>query len=255
MRSQMATTSLSWSGKKASPPVVRARRLQHTRIPVRIVFVEDTYGVDDGAGLLGHLHDLGQAVRARVVAAVADRRSALSYPGCLPAIAPAPWRSRRRAPSCPWRVCSAIARSSSAELIGEADRAGQAQRHVLVEVDDEHLVFRIAGPHEGPGGGNHLREFRPHASAVVDNQSHGDRNIFVPEQPDALPHTVLVDLKILLAQIGDKPTLPVGHRGVQHHQVDVHRESGKAAEADRRLAVEPVPRCRQRSCLREAMGY
>jgi len=49
---------------------------------------------------------------------------------------------------------------------------------------------------------------------MVDNQSHGDRNIFVAEEPDGLRHTVLINLKIPLAQIGDKTTFPVGHGSV-----------------------------------------
>jgi hypothetical protein len=53
---------------------------------------------------------------------------------------------------------------------------------------------------------------------VVDNQSHGDRNILVPEEPDRLRYTVFIDLKIPLAQIGHKATLPVGYGGVQHYQ-------------------------------------
>src|ERR1022692_3084817 len=42
------------------------------RHPVLIFFVEYTYGVDDGAGLLGQFHDLGQSAGARVVTAIAD---------------------------------------------------------------------------------------------------------------------------------------------------------------------------------------
>jgi hypothetical protein len=44
--------------------------------------------------------------------------------------------------------------------------------------------------------------------------SHGDRNIFVPEKPDDLQYAALVNSKILLAQIGDKAALAVGHGGV-----------------------------------------
>src|SRR5207247_10423792 len=51
----------------------------------------------------------------------------------------------------------------------------------------EHLVFRVAGLQESPSGSDHIGKLPPHASAVVDNQSHSDRNVFVPEQPDGLP--------------------------------------------------------------------
>ena len=59
---------------------------------------------------------------------------------------------------------------------------------------------------------------------MVDNQSHGYRNVFVPEEPDALRHAVFIDFKILLAQIRYKATLPVGDRSVQHYQGHVHRD-------------------------------
>ena len=57
---------------------------------------------------------------------------------------------------------------------------------------------------------------------MVDHQSHGYRNIFVPEQADRLPDTVLVYLKILLAQIGSEPAFRIAHGSVQQHQVDVY---------------------------------
>ena len=72
MRSQMATTSLSLAGKKGFAARRLCQALEHTRVPVWIVFVEYTYGVDDGAGLPGQFHDLGQAARARVVTAITD---------------------------------------------------------------------------------------------------------------------------------------------------------------------------------------
>ena len=53
--------------------------------------------------------------------------------------------------------------------ICESNRAGQTQGHLLIEVDDEYLVFRIAGPHERAGSGDHMHQFRPHAAAVVDH--------------------------------------------------------------------------------------
>ena len=60
------------------------------------------------------------------------------------------------------------------------------------------------------------------------NQSHGDRNVFVLEEPDALRYTILVNFKIRFGQIGDQAALPVGHGGVQHHQGYVHRDSERS---------------------------
>ena len=79
--------------------------------------------------------------------------------------------------------------------IGERECGGQPQGDLLVEVDDEHPVFRAAGPDERPGGGDHIRELWTHTSAVVHHQSHRDRNVFVLEQADGLPDAIFVDLK------------------------------------------------------------
>ena len=57
---------------------------------------------------------------------------------------------------------------------------------------------------------------------MVDNQSHGDWNVFVPEQLDGLPDAVFVDLKILFAEIARKPAFGIAHRGVQDHEIDVY---------------------------------
>ena len=51
------------------------------------------------------------------------------------------------------------------------------------------------------------------------------------EEPDALRYAVLVNLKILLAQIRDKAALPVGHRSVQHHQGNIHRDPERSRVA------------------------
>jgi hypothetical protein len=60
---------------------------------------------------------------------------------------------------------------------------------------------------------------------VVDNQSHGDWNVFVLEEADSLQYTVLANFKILLVQIGDKAALTIGDRSVQHHQSNVYGDS------------------------------
>src|SRR5689334_18489107 len=46
--------------------------LEHSRVPVRIFFVEYPYGVNDRAGLSGEFHELGQAARAGIVTAITD---------------------------------------------------------------------------------------------------------------------------------------------------------------------------------------
>ena len=72
MRSQMGATLGEVFGEESFAAGGARQALEHTRVAVRIVFVEYAYGVDDGVGLPGQFHDLGQAARAGVVAAIAD---------------------------------------------------------------------------------------------------------------------------------------------------------------------------------------
>jgi hypothetical protein len=56
---------------------------------------------------------------------------------------------------------------------------------------------------------------------VVDDQSDGDRNVFVTEDLDGLAGTVLIDLEIPLLQIGDEVSGMVVNHGLEHDEVDV----------------------------------
>ena len=71
------------------------------------------------------------------------------------------------------------------------------ERHVdarlVVEVEDEDLVLRIRRARERQRRRLDLRPQRPHAAAVVDQQSERDRNVVAPEERDRLPLAVLVD--------------------------------------------------------------
>jgi len=59
-----------------------------------------------------------------------------------------------------------------------------------------------------------------------------------------LRDTVLVNLKILLAQVADEGALPAGHGGVQHHQIDVNRDVGARVIRGRRRLLKSRQECR-----------
>src|ERR1035437_7768447 len=59
-------------GKKGFAARRLCQALEHPRVPVLIAFVEYTHGIDDGAGLPGQFHDLVQAARTGIVAAITD---------------------------------------------------------------------------------------------------------------------------------------------------------------------------------------
>ena len=55
---------------------------------------------------------------------------------------------------------------------------------MLVEVDHENLILRVAGAGKRQGGRNNFRALRSHASTVINHQADSDRNIFVAKRFD-----------------------------------------------------------------------
>src|SRR4030095_6976200 len=81
---------------------------------------------------------------------------------------------------------------------------GKAKRNMLVETGHEHLVVRVAGAGTRQGSRNHFRALRSHASTVVDNQTHRDRNVFLAKILDLLEDSVLIDSKVVFAEPRNK---------------------------------------------------
>src|SRR5689334_108366 len=93
---------------------------------------------------------------------------------------------------------------------------------MLIEVDEEHLVFRVAGGREGQRCRDHLGSLGTHAAAVVDDKTHSHGNVFVTEMPDRLRNAVLKNLKRTFGQSGNRSTATVKHRSVQYYLSNVH---------------------------------
>ena len=122
------------------------------------------------------------------------------------------------------------------------EHAGVArERHVdarlVVEVEDEHFVLRIGRAHERERRRLDLRPQRPHAAAVVDQQSERDGDVVVPEQRDRLPLAVLVDGERAALERGDELAARVPDRGVDDDQPRLRVKGGRL-RAGRRLHRE-----------------
>jgi hypothetical protein len=195
--------------------------IEHARIPIRIVCIGNADRIDKRAGLSSHLQKLGQLVPACVVAAIADNDQRFLTPAArLRSLQRLDDRVLKRRHS--FGRCPGDRAFEFLGAISEPYRVRQAQSYFLVEVDYEHLVFRVARVDKSPGCGDHMRKLRLHAPAVIDYQTHRHWNIFVPEQPDGLPDTVFVNSKVLLAQIGDRAASTVASGSMQHPEVDTH---------------------------------
>ena len=101
--------------------------------------------------------------------------------------------------------------------------SGQAERDLLVKRDHEHLILRIAGAGKRQGSCNNFRPLRPHASAVVDDQSDGYRDIFVTERVDLLRDSVFENQKVLLIESRNKRSFGIQHGCVQNHHANFYR--------------------------------
>src|SRR5271167_1210031 len=75
--------------------------------------------------------------------------------------------------------------------VGERFSAEDLEPDIIVEVDDEHFVLRIAGMSEGENGSGDLYEFGTHAAAVVDDQANGDGSVFLLEESELLRAAIL----------------------------------------------------------------
>src|SRR5579862_163278 len=85
-------------------------------------------------------------------------------------------------------------------LISKLRVCRKAEPNVFVETDFKHLILRVAGVRKRQGSLNNFPRLRAHASAVVNHQSGGDRNILMAEIFDFLRNSVFVNLKIGLAE-------------------------------------------------------
>jgi hypothetical protein len=87
--------------------------------------------------------------------------------------------------------------------VGERLSAEDLKPDVIVEIDDEHLVLRIAGMSERGNGSTYFGQLRTHATAVVDNQANGHGRVFLLEEGELLLAAILEHAEILETQPRD----------------------------------------------------
>ena len=78
------------------------------------------------------------------------------------------------------------------DVAGEGLAVRIVQESLVVEIDDEDLVVGVGILDQRQRRGFHLGALIPHAAAVVDDESHGNRNVFAVENPDRLLYAVFV---------------------------------------------------------------
>ena len=97
----------------------------------------------------------------------------------------------------------------------------EVEVELIVEVDDEHLILRIAGFHERQRRRVHLRALLAHASAVVHHQAHRDGDVLAPKNGYFLLGFVFEDPEILFLQVGNERAFRILDGRVQHDEIDI----------------------------------
>ena len=65
--------------------------------------------------------------------------------------------------------------------VGERLSAKDLEPDIIIEIDNEHFVLRIAGMSEGGNGSDDSAKLGTHAAAVVDDQANSDGSVFLLE--------------------------------------------------------------------------
>ena len=106
--------------------------------------------------------------------------------------------------------------------ICKRDIGGKTKRHMVVEIDHEHLVLRIAGAGERQRGGNHIVALRRHATAVIDKNADCNRDIFVAEVLDLLKYSILINLEIVFFEPGNRYVVAIQNGCAEDDHVDIN---------------------------------
>src|ERR1700676_410949 len=120
-------------------------------------------------------------------------------------------------------------------VVGERLSAEDLEPDVIIKIDDEHLVLRIARMGEGDNGGGYFVELRAHAAAVVDDEADGDGSVFLLEESEFLRAAVLEDAEILQVQSRDDNSMSVRDADRKSNEFRPHRNYRGSRVRRRRL--------------------
>jgi hypothetical protein len=119
----------------------------------------------------------------------------------------------------------------------------------VVEIDHQYLVLRVAGSDQIQGGLVDLVALFPHGTGIVDDNSHGYGNVFVPERRHLLGMIVLEDGESVAAEGCDEPVVLVHGSGMHHDFFHFLLENEDAAVLSGSLVLVLGFRSRRRSGL------
>src|SRR5882724_5140912 len=87
---------------------------------------------------------------------------------------------------------------------------------LVIEIDDKNLVIFIAGANQIECSLVYTVALFAHRSGIIDDDSHGDRDVLVTDRSDGLGLAVLQNCVGALVEVRDNVLLVINHGGVEH---------------------------------------
>ena len=188
--------------------------------------------VDQGIGTLGFLHGIGEGAAAGVIDAIGDHQQDLLILGAfLQVIEGANHGVVEGGAAAGVDALEGVFHFG--DVVGEI--VNRVQIEVVVEIDDEGFVLRIAGLYQGQSGGVHLGTLVSHAAAIVDHQAHAHGHVFLAEHRNFLFDFVFQHAELVLLKSRDELAAIIDHGNVQDDEVDVLADGVVGRRLGRRL--------------------
>src|SRR5208283_1439575 len=107
-------------------------------------------------------------------------------------------------------------------IAGKSFSIHEFDRHIVIEIHNEHFVLRINRMREGGHRGNDTGKLWAHAPAVVNNKANRDRVVSFVEYRDLLQLPVFKNAKIVRLETSDGCAMRVSH--IYGKQNKIHRQ-------------------------------
>ncbi len=162
---------------------VFGRFANHSLLVLAVVVAEDADGINHGVGIDGGFQRIGETLAAGVVVAVGDdQQDAFIFVAFLQVVEGGDDGVVQGGAAARIDFLQSFVQF----LLVAGEILIEIEVILVVKVDHENFVGGVAGADEGKRRGVHLRAFVLHARAVIDDQTHRDRNVFGGEDRDFL---------------------------------------------------------------------
>src|ERR1700690_377279 len=189
------------------------------------IFVNQCDGIDEHLRLLGGCEKLGEFLLAGVVSSVTNDNQRFCD-GMAELQVKETFRHGVVEGGATASVDGEDRFGEFAGIVGEWLAAEKFHRNIIVKINDEHLVLRIAGLREGSNRRGNFGKLRGHAAAVVNNQTHSDGSIALLKKNEFLEAAVFIDTEVLLVEPENDIAVCVRNTDGQNNQIRFNGDGG-----------------------------